>query len=255
MTQTLYGLNAFWNSQRLTVEDCAERFRSFVNELPSIDPIYETWLRMPPSKKHYCSVPISLDEARLLVEKGRLRDVAAERYSQEGGYHLGGRNVGPHPRNDVGPSDAMTEVRAGLYCPDLSRCNFVVMHLSRVRLTTGRSWRASEIRRLMRLVLRIWSPREIGVDGGQHHYMVAKAEFINSIGQTKMRVLVPRVGWLTYLPADLAAKARLPAAVDVERVDDGGVIITISEEPLSVDNPDHMLRIRAVEQAVRPIQA
>jgi hypothetical protein len=230
MAQTLYSLNGFWSSQRLTAEECAERFRSFVNELPSIDPIYETWLRMSPSKKPFCSVPISLDEARRLVEKGRLRAVVAERFSQEGGFHLGGRNVGPHPRDDVGPSDAMTEVRAGVCCPDVSQCNFIVMHLSRVRLTTGRPWRASEIRRLMRLVLRVWSPREISVDGGQHLYMAAKTEFINSIGQTRTRVLIPRIGWLTYLPADLAAKVRLPATVDVERLDDGGVVISICED-------------------------
>lgn len=190
-----------------------------------------------------------------MVGKGRLRDETAPKFSQEGGYHLGGHNVGRRASGEPEPSDAMTEIRAGVHCPDSSHCNFVIMHLSRVRLATGLPWRASEIRQLMRLVLRVWSPREISVDGGQHLYMVAKTEFVNSIGQTKMRVLVPRVGWLTYLPADLAAKVTLPDDVDVERFGDGGVIISICDEPLSVDNREHMARIHAVEQAVRPVQS
>ena len=69
------------------------------------------------------------------------------------------------------------------------------------------------------------------------------------------RRLLPWVGWLTYLPADLAAKTTIPPEIAVERLDDGGIIAALCEEPFRVDNPEHLARARAMEAAIRPIQS
>jgi hypothetical protein len=69
------------------------------------------------------------------------------------------------------------------------------------------------------------------------------------------KLLVPWVGWLTYLPADLAAKVSIPPDIAVERLGDGGIIATLSEEPFTIDDPVHMARAKAMEAAIRPIRS
>ena len=49
-------------------------------------------------------------------------------------------------------------------------------------------------------------------------------------------------------------KVTIPDGLDVERLDDGSIIVSLREEPFTIDNPEHMARARALEAAIRPIQ-
>ena len=69
------------------------------------------------------------------------------------------------------------------------------------------------------------------------------------------RPLRPRLGWITYLPADLAARAKYPADVEVETLNDGAVLITLCDELFEEDDVAGMARLHALETALRPIQS
>ena len=81
----------------------------------------------------------------------------------------------------------------------------------------------------------------------QHPHIVAPRE--------ARRLLKPRIGWITYLPADLAARAKYPADVELETLDDGAALVTLCEEPFGKGDAEGLARLRALEAALRPIQS
>jgi hypothetical protein len=69
------------------------------------------------------------------------------------------------------------------------------------------------------------------------------------------RTLTPRIGWITYLPPDLASRAKCPADVEVEMLADGAALVTLCEEPFEKTDAEGMTRLHALEAALRPIQS
>ena len=69
------------------------------------------------------------------------------------------------------------------------------------------------------------------------------------------RTLRPRIGWITYLPPDLAARAKYPADVEVETLADGAALVTLCEEWSEKLDAEGLARLRALEAALRPIQS
>ena len=69
------------------------------------------------------------------------------------------------------------------------------------------------------------------------------------------RTLRPWIGWITYLPANLAARAKYPAGVEVETLEDGAALVTLCEEPFEKKDVEGMARLHALEAALRPIQS
>ena len=69
------------------------------------------------------------------------------------------------------------------------------------------------------------------------------------------RPLEPRIGWITCLPPELAARAKHPADVEVETLDDGAALVTLCEEPFGKGDAAGLARLHALEAALRPIQS
>jgi hypothetical protein len=69
------------------------------------------------------------------------------------------------------------------------------------------------------------------------------------------RTLQPWIGWITYLPPDLAARAKYPADIEVETLDDGAALVTLCEEPFGRGDSAGLARLHALEAALRPIQS
>jgi hypothetical protein len=130
--------------------------------------------------------------------------------------------------------------------------NHVFMQLSGLRPSTGRPWQASELRPLMKFALEVWNPAE----------MCAMFAFytpdLPTIADPKwaggIRLLRPRIGWITYLPPDLASRAQYPADVQVETLADGAALVTLCEEPFEKTDAEGIARLHALEAALRPIQ-
>ena len=69
------------------------------------------------------------------------------------------------------------------------------------------------------------------------------------------RPLRPWIGWITYLPPNLAERAKYPADVDVEALADGAALVILCEEPFGKGDAAGLARLHALEAALRPIQS
>ncbi len=69
------------------------------------------------------------------------------------------------------------------------------------------------------------------------------------------RPLTPWIGWITYLPSDLAARANYPADVEAETLPDGAALVTLCEEPFDQTDTQGLARLHALEAALRPVQS
>jgi hypothetical protein len=246
------GLTFAWESRDPLQADDARRLSRFVNGLPDFDPIYRSWLRSPKTRKETVPVPLSEVEAkRLLIANMARYDVPPDPWPEMGSF-IGAGHAGPPPYDFRKSSYASTHCHVGAFGKPVSaNRNDILMRLSDLRPSTGRPWRASELRPLMKFAREIWQPAD----------MCATLAFLkpqkvpDPTWASGERTLAPRIGWITYLPPDLAARAKYPADVEVETLADGAMLVTLCEEPFGKGDAAGLARLHALELALRPIQS
>jgi len=155
-------LNLYWEGREPAQADDARRLSDFVSGLPDFDPIYRSWLSSPTTKKETVPVPLSEAEAkRVLADKITRYDVDDAPWPELGSEIRGG-HAGPPPYDFRDSSYADTRCRIGAYRSQSSiNPNHVFMRLSALRPSTGRPWRASELRPLMKFARETWAPAEM----------------------------------------------------------------------------------------------
>ena len=265
-------LDLWWEPRDPAQADDARRLALFVNGLPDFDPIYRSWLRSPKTKKE--TVPVPLGEAvakQLLIDNLGRYDVPPDPWP-ELGSHIWGGHAGPPPYDFRKSSYSDTTCAIGAFGPSAAvNPNHVFMRLSDMRPSTGRPWRASELRPLMKFAREVWNPAEMcamfsfyGLDlpsipdlSPNGLRLAESLRLQPHIVEPKeiTRILEPRIGWITYLSPDLAARAKYPADVEVETLDDGAALVTLCEEPFGKSDAAGLARLHALEAALRPIQS
>ena len=262
-------LDLYWRSRHPSQTDDARRLSRFVTGLPDFDSIYRSWLESPETRQETAPVPLSEAEAtRLLIENMMRYDLPPDPWPQRGSYVWGG-HAGPPPYDFREASYADTLCNIGAY-GDPARGNSIQMRLSDVRPSTGQPWRTSELRPLMKFAREIWQPMEMRATFSFYNvpkipdpklaarldsYARARPKIADSIMAGSERPLEPRIGWITYLPPDLAARAKYPADVEVEALTDGASLVTLCEEPFGKGDAADLARLHALEAALRPIQS
>jgi hypothetical protein len=268
---TKLDLNLWWEPRDPAQADDARRLSRFVSGLPDFDPIYRSWLASPTTKKK--TVPVPLGEAKakqLLIDTLGRYDAPPAPWPELGSFVAGG-HAGPAPYDFRKSSYADTDCHLGAFGQQPSvHPNYVFMRLSELRPSTGRPWRASELRPLMRFARDVWNPAAMCamfsfysppavVDPKRTAmlapYARARPKIADSIMAAAERPLRPRIGWITYLPRDLAARAKYPADVEVESLADGAALVTLCEEPFGKTDAEGLTRLHALETALRPIQS
>ncbi|MGD0562729.1 MAG: Imm52 family immunity protein [Roseiarcus sp.] len=247
---TILHLDFYWRSRHPSQADDARRLSRFVNGLPDFDPVYRSWVASPETKEQTVPVPLSEGEAkRLLIENVMRYDLPSDPWPERGSYIWGG-HAGPPPYDFREASVAVTRCYIGAY-GDPARSNSIEMGLSDVRPSTGRPWRASELRPLMKFAREVWRPAEMSAT----LTFFDPQKIPDSSWAGGERTLEPRIGWITYLPPNLAARAKYPADVAVETLADGAVLVTLCEEPFGKGDAAGLARLHALEAALRPIQS
>jgi hypothetical protein len=245
------ALKLWWEPRDPSQADDARRLCRFVNGLPDFDPIYRSWLESPKTKKETVPVPLSeADAKQLLIDNVGQYDAPPGPWPELGSYVWGG-HAGPPPYDFRKSSTAGTRCNVGSFGRHASVYpNHIFMRLSELRPSTGRPWRASELRPLMRFAREVWNPAEMCAT--YSFYNLPKIP--NPTFAAGERVLLPRIGWITYLPPNLAARAKYPADVEVEALADGAALVTLCEEPFGKTDAEGLARLHALEAALRPIQ-
>jgi hypothetical protein len=247
-------LNLWWESREPAVASDARRLSDFVSGLPYFDPIYQSWLNSPKTKEETVPVPLSEAEAKqLLIDNVARADFGGGPLPKHGS-HIWGGHAGPPPYDFRESSYADTKCSVGSYgLPAGSTANHIFMRLSALRPTTGRPWRASELRPLMKFAREIWNPA--AMCAMFPFYTLDLPSIPNPLWPAHQRPLKPRIGWITYLPPNLAARAKYPADVEVETLKDGAALVTLCEEPFGKTDAEGLARLHALEAALRPIQS
>ena len=179
----------------------------FVSGLPDFDPIYRSWLNSPTAKEETVPEPLSEAAAKLLLIENMARYEFPDRPWPELGSVVWGGHAGPPPYDFRKSSYADTSCHVGSFGPSAStNPNYVFMRLSALRATTGRPWRASEVRPLMKFAREVWNPAEMCAISP--FYILDLPSISSSVWPTQKRPLRPWIGWITYLPANLAARAK-----------------------------------------------
>ncbi len=245
-------LNLWWEPRDPSQADDARRLSRFVTGLPDLDPIYRSWLESPKSRKETVPVPLSEAEAKqLLIDNVGQHEVPAGPWPELGSDIWGG-HAGPPPYDFRKSSTAGTRCSIGAFGPPLINRNYIFMRLSNLRPTTGRPWRASELRPLMKFAREVWKPAEMCAMFS--FYILDLPKIPDPTWAAGERTLKPWIGWITYLPPDLAARAKYPADVEVETLEDGAALVTLCEEPFGKTDAAGLARLHALEAALRPIQ-
>ena len=263
-------LMLWWEPRDPSQADDARRLSRFVNGLPDFDPIYRSWLESPKTKKETVPVPLSEAAAKQLLIDNVMRYETPPDPWPELGSTIWGGHAGPPPYDFRKSSYAVTRCYIGAFGASASG-NHIQMGLSDVRPSTGRPWRASELRPLMKFAREVWRPAEMCAmfsfyvldlpsipDLSPHglrfaEYLRQHPHIVEP--REARRILEPRIGWITYLPPDLAARANYPADVEVEALADGAALVTLCEEPFGKTDAAGLARLRALEAALRPIQS
>jgi hypothetical protein len=219
--------------------------------LPAFDPIYQSWLLSPKTKEETVSVPLSEAGAKDLLIDKMFRNQFNGDLMPEHGSNIWGGHAGPPPYDFRESSYADTSCHVGSYIlPKDIRANIISMRLSALRPSAGRPWRASELRPLMKFAHNVWKPGEMCATFSFYRPpMIPDPTW--AAGE---RTLNPWIGWITYLRPDLASRAKYPADVEVETLDDGGALVTLCEDQFNETDVEGMARLRALEAALRPIQ-
>jgi hypothetical protein len=268
------NLDFGWEGRELAQADDARRLSEFVSGLPNFDSIYASWLKAPKANSDVFPVPLSEEEAKAFLRENINRsDSDGSPLEWMGSFFSAIGHAGLPPYDFRESSYARTNCMVGGFdlpnslAPKNGIRNSIQMELSRLRPSTGRPWRASELRPLMKFARDIWNVREmeayfayyasdfpkivVGTTsvkiGGMAHGTYQKRELT--------RQLSPRIGWITYLPPDLAARAKYPADVEVEALPDGAALVTLCEEPFDQTDTQGLARLHALEAALRPIQS
>ena len=262
MTLERYTVTGYWGPRQSEISDFAEDFCEFANNLADIDPIFTGWFIGNPKLPRLFELPLDKNIATIIAERNQKRFHAPNsKIPSDFGFSISGINCQKNRAGNDALHVAKTGVRAGSFISDESYAinpnikgspysNDLCIELAKMRIGSELAWRASELLPLMKLVLKIWRPRQLSVDCQRHpHPMISDSSWASG-----ERWLHPWAGWLTYLSPALFPKIDLPKGVIVEKLEFGGAIVALCEEPFTIDDPVHMARMRAMEAAMRPFQ-
>ncbi|HEY1940970.1 MAG TPA: Imm52 family immunity protein [Roseiarcus sp.] len=247
-------LNLWWEPRDPSQAGDARRLARFVTGLPNFDPIYRSWLRSPTTKERTVPVPLAEAEAKqLLTANVTQRQLDAGPWPELGSNIWGG-HTGAAPYDFRESSYADTRCCIGAFGRRTAvHPNHIFMRLSKLRPSTGRRWRASELRPLMKFAREVWNPAEMCAMFS--FYTLDLPKIADSTWAAGERILQPRIGWITYLAPNLVARAKFPADVEVEALEDGAALVTLCEEPFEKTDAEGLARLHALEAALRPLQS
>jgi hypothetical protein len=235
-----FHLNVRWGPRAEPLSACAARLARTLGELAAVHPNLAHWKQQAKTRsaadKPFCATPPSPTELEDILSRGR---------------HF--TDVGRKPMPELGHSVAAWN--------GLDTAQSVSLHLS-VNVTykpwlypnnVGISGLTSGnelvdeplLKRMLLSLAQCWDADWGAVDTWA--YKGPRRDLNN-------KPLLPYGGWLTYLSPTLAGEIASPADVDGEQTFDGGLLMSVSKEPLDISNPAHIARLDAVQKSLAPVQ-
>lgn len=229
-----YKLCAYWNARKETIDACAERLARFLSALSACDVVFTTWFEKSTSRRKAKQAKIDFTNRACLLdllEKGRNRKDIGREVIEELGYHVGMWN-GAKSKKMVG-----LDVTCGLYstAPGIGG-NCVIMDLPE---ELGDLQQADRMAGVLTTAATSWEPDWAGILS------------LEAMSSPNFSPTVPYVDWMLYLSNTLGYSAKVSEPSLVQPINSIGQLIVVQQEPVEVDNPVHLERVKAVQTALR----
>ncbi|PTL82088.1 Imm52 family immunity protein [Vitiosangium sp. GDMCC 1.1324] len=217
-----YYVGAYWGPRRETALECARRAELFFHMLARCDPTLAQWYRggrgAPRDLPGHPVRPVA-EEWEQLFLLGRNRTDLSKKVIED----LGFRVLVWNGKKEC----TFLKCSCGGYSPwgGPNSCLLDPPHEGPVR---ERLLRAPVLNEVLTSMATAWDP---------DFAMASSSEMVDLMEKRKFEV---RVGWMTYLSRRLGTLPPLPAPVRIEPVGVLGWLLTLSPEPMTAHNPEHV---------------
>ena len=220
--QDRYYLGAYWGPRKETALECARRAELFFHMLSRCDPAFVQWYRagrgFPRELPGYPVRPDIAEMEKLLL-KGRNRTDVGREVIEDLGFSMMMWNAREEATD--------LHLACGGYSP-WGPPNLCLLRPPRKGAIRERLLHASVLNEVLTSMATAWDP---------DFAMASSGEMVDLIEKDDFEV---RVGWLTYLSRRLGKLPPLPAPVRIEPVGALGWLLTLSPEPMTASNPEHV---------------
>jgi hypothetical protein len=226
-----YYAGAYWSVRPETAAECAGHALLFFEELKRIDPAWRQWCRAGKRPRGAPPFTANVDDRQELEElfrRGRNRANIRREVDEELGLSI--LVWTPEKKNYT-----MVEINCGVYTPFSG--NSCQMTLPAEGATKERLLDVSVLTQVLTCMVMAWDP-----DWG-----IATSHDLHDLIPRRSREEYP-VGWLTYCSNRQGRVPPLPAPVRIERVQDKGTLITLTDERFTASNPEHVARAVRVHE-------
>ena len=217
-----YYVGAYWGQRQETALECARRAELFFHMLARCDPTFTQWYgagRGFPRELPGWPVRPELKELETFLLKGRNRTDVGREVIED----LGFRQMVWNAKKEA----TDIHLSCGKYSPwgGPNTCRLEPPRQGAVR---ERLLRLPVLTEVLTCMATAWDPDFAMVSSGEMVDLMEKGDF------------EVRVGWLTYLSRRLGRLPPLPAPVRIEPVGTLGWLLTLSPEPMTASNPEHV---------------
>lgn len=235
-----FQLDVRWGPRSEPVSTCAARFAQMLVALAAIQPSLSDWRKKAKTRaaayQAFCTMPPPPSELERVLLSGRHFASGSGELMPDLGYSVSAWNGLNKPRG------LSLGLRVNVaYEPWLYPNDVTIEGLGLANDLVD----ASLLKRVMLAIAECWD-----ADWG----VVKTWDYKGLILDENGKPLLPYGGWLTFLSTPLAEKISPPSQIFAERLPNGGLMMTVSNEPLNVANPLHIARLDAVQKALAPVQ-
>ncbi|MFL5355535.1 Imm52 family immunity protein [Archangium sp.] len=217
-----YYVGAYWGPRKETALECARRTELFLHMLTRCDPSFTQWYhagRGFPRELPGWPVHPEVAELEKLLLKGRHRTDVGKKVIEDMGFGRMMWNAKEEATN--------LDLFCGAYSP-WSSPNYCLLKPPRQGAVRERLLCEPVLTEVLTSMATAWDP---------DYAMASSSEMVDQVEKEGGEV---RVGWLTYLSRRLGTLPPLPAPVRIEPVGALGWLLTLSPEPMTASNPEHV---------------
>ena len=224
-----YYAGAYWGPRKEKPGECAKRLQIFLDNLPTVDPIFSHWFRQGRTRKDALSKPIKPDHKAL--EESLRRSV--DRHFKNLGCSIWAWNGVCVDYDDSG-----FNIQCGGYFEHLS--NVCVFKLPTRGPHADRILTGHTLARLVKSMVLAWEPESAISTSTVHREMVTDRAGADTF-----------VGWVMYFPLSQGPIPLLPEPVRTEPVEGRGTLVILTPERFTAANPEHVALAARVQELLR----
>jgi Immunity protein 52 len=238
-----YEIATYGGPREESARACAVRFARMATALATIHPAFARWNRTAYTARRanapFCTMPPDIGELTKTIERGRqIADVSRE-VMRDLGFSISGWN------GEEGPGGVGFRMHVGAYTTTMRFPNQAHFTFGRLEEDNQDLLDIKILKAVLLTLVDAWEPDwAVLTDDNYIHALVERGPF-------------PRFssGWVSYLAAPYARKVLPPPKAIVEPVAGGGILMLATNEPFSIDQPEHVFAADAIQESLLALEA